>query len=107
MMVNKPGRKRHSTNKNTSSEVIIDLKRPILKPKSWSFFILLLGIVLALYPLFWILLLHNQSKVDDFKIFHWILHMTSNLTSSFFTVVIAAYCLFVGWISMKNDLSYN
>ena len=98
-MVKKPGRKRQSTNKSTN-EVIIELKRPILKPKPWPFFILILGIVLALYPIFWILLLHNQSKFDGSNIFHWILHMTTNLTSNFFTLAIAAYCIFVGWIRM-------
>ena len=96
----KLGQKRPNT--KSSNEVIIELKRPILKPKPWPFFILIFGIVLAIYPIFWILLLHNQSEDGDSNIFHWILHMTAYLTSSFFTIAIAAYCLFVGWNKMMK-----
>lgn len=102
-------RGREQPSKTNSTEVIIELDQPIVKPKPWNLFVLVLGIVLSLHPIAWILLLHYQPPEDDnkgifFEYFsHFILVSTADITSRLFTIAMAIYCLFVGYMRMTRN----
>ena len=102
----KRGRKQPS--KTNSKEVIIELDQPIAEPKPWNLFVLVLGIVLSLHPIAWILLLHYQPEDDNKGIFfeyfsHFILVSVADITSRLFTIAMAIYCLFVGYMRMTRN----
>jgi hypothetical protein len=100
--------KEQEQNRFRKNEIILDLDTPILRSPPWHLLLLVLGILLALHPIGWILLLHINKEEHERNFFtplleifsEFLLTKTAKLASSSFTIVIACYILFVAWTKL-------
>jgi hypothetical protein len=94
--------------------VTIELNQPIRAARPFHLLLLLAGLLLALHPIAWILLLHYRDHrremfVDESAIIvllldtlsHAILDVTPAVTSQVLTFFLASFCLFVGMTSFS------
>jgi ABC-type glycerol-3-phosphate transport system permease component len=92
--------------------VTIELNQPIRAARPFNLLLLLAGLLLALHPIAWILLLHYRDRREIFEdksarvllldtLSHAILDVTPAVTSKVLTFFLASFCLFVGMTSLS------
>lgn len=93
-----------SRDSNSKDVFTITVETPILPPPRWHLLLLALGAVLALHPIAWLLLLHQEEKelsslLGGFS--NFLLSTTATFASSSFVYVIAFYSFFVAWTRLS------